>query len=111
MPRYEWQGADAFHDNRNGRDIEPGEVVELDSHVANGHPEFVAVDADTGDSNADDDAVDAPLDPTDVSVTNLDETLDEENFSVAELDAIEALERADGSPRSTALEAIENARE
>jgi len=111
MPRYEWRGAGVFRDNRNDRDIQPGDVVELDAHVADRQPEFARVDADTGDSNADDDDVDAPLDPTDVTVTSLNETLDEADYSASELDAIEALERADGSPRSTALDAIESARE
>jgi hypothetical protein len=110
MPRYEWRGAGVFRDNRNGRDIEPGDVVKLDAHVAERQPEFARVD-DTSASDSEDSSVDAPLDPTDFNVTNLDETLGEADFSASELDAIEARERADGSPRSTALDAIESARE
>ncbi len=44
MPHYEWHGTDSFQDNRNDRVIEPGDIVELDEHVAGPHPEFVEVD-------------------------------------------------------------------
>ncbi len=45
MPVYEWQGRGEFRDNRNDRTISPGEQVELDAEIAEGHREFVAVEA------------------------------------------------------------------
>jgi hypothetical protein len=43
MPYYEWRGSGVFHDNRNDRNVEHGEVVELSERVAGGH-DFVEVD-------------------------------------------------------------------
>ncbi len=44
MSHYEWRGVDSFQDNRNDREIEPGDVVEIDDHVAGPNPGFVEVD-------------------------------------------------------------------
>jgi hypothetical protein len=120
MPRYKWQGADVFRDNRNDREIEPGEVVELDEHVAGPHPQFseVEVEADEGDETAGEEPegtpdeseaedLDAPVDPAAHSVPELEDALADGDFSDAELDAIEEAERTDGSPRTTALDAID----
>ena len=58
----------------------------------------------------DDSEPEPPFDPTDLTVASVRSNLDEEDYSSAELDAIEAAERA-GEGRSTALEAIDAARE
>ena len=109
MP-FEWCGADTFRDNRNGREIEPGTVVELDDRVAGPHPEFVEVDGGDGD-DADTGADTPPVDPTALSVDELHETLTERELDAEDLDAIAAAERGTDDPRTTALDAIDSARE
>lgn len=126
MPQYEWQGSAPFRDRRNDREVEPGEVVELDEHVADPQPQFVEVSADATDGDSDtsvdeadsdetaddedssgsDGADEPPLNPDDFAVPELEDALEDGDYSGEELDAIEAAERADGSPRSTALDAI-----
>lgn len=54
MPRYEWRGVDVYHDRQGQRTIEPGDVVEIDAHLADPHPEFVPV-ADATEADADTD--------------------------------------------------------
>lgn len=44
MPRYRWTGVGPYHDNRNGRVVESGDVVELDEHVAAPNDELVRVE-------------------------------------------------------------------
>lgn len=114
MPRYEWRGAGVFRDNRNDRDIEPGDVVELDAHVAGRQPEFTCVEADTGDSNSDDsdDAVGdvPPFHPEDRTVAEIQDTLDEYHYPEEALTALAEAER-EGKNRETALDAIDSARE
>lgn len=110
MPHYEWQGAAPFRDRRNDREVEPGEVVELDEHVAGPHREFVAVDPEDesdAEAEADETVAAAPLNPTDFAVSELRDALEDADYSDEELDAIEDLERADGSARTTALDAID----
>ena len=106
--RYEWQGASPFRDHRNDREVKPGEVVELNDHVAGPHPEFVAVEEDddtTGES------VEPPFDPSDATVDELREMLEDipDDVTDAELDALYEAEQADEA-RDTALEALDNAR-
>ena len=111
MPRYEWHGASPFRDRRNDRVIEPGDVVELDTHVAETQPEFARVEDDSGGGSerGDEppDEASPPFDPTDLTVGELESELSDGDFSGAELEALATAEGADGSPRSTALEAIE----
>lgn len=107
MPRYEWRGATPFRDGRNGREIERGEVAELDAHVAAPHPEFTRVEAGSDEGGSDDTP---PIDPTDHTVAELRDALSEEQFDTEALAAIEAAERA-GDGRTTALDAIDSARE
>lgn len=57
MPTYQWQGASTFRDAQNDREIDPGETVDIDEHIAGPQPEFRRVeesnekeaDADDGD--------------------------------------------------------------
>jgi hypothetical protein len=44
MPFYEWRGVGAFQDNLHGREVAPGDVVELSEDVVGNH-DFVEVDA------------------------------------------------------------------
>lgn len=113
MPRYEWRGADTFHDRRNGREIKPGTVVELDAHVAEPQSEFVRVETDTDEAGVVDesDADDAPpIDPTEYTVDELRDVLAEGGFDAETLDVIAGAERA-GESRQTALDALDAARE
>lgn len=126
MPRYEWQGADTFRDRRNDREIEPGDVVELDAHVAEPQSEFVRVETDSDEAGAADesddedgegepddeeaDTDDAPIDPTEYTVDELRDVLAEGGFDADTLDTIADAERA-GEGRQTALDAIDAARE
>jgi hypothetical protein len=48
MPLYEWRGADSFRDHRNDRTVAPGDVVELNEHVAEPQSELVRVDEESG---------------------------------------------------------------
>jgi len=75
-----------------------------------------AADADgAADETADDDAkasvAEPPLNPDEFAVGALRDALADADYSAAELNAIEQAERADGSPRSTAIDAIDAARE
>jgi len=110
MPRYEWRGASAFHDHRNDRVIEPGDTVELDAHIAEPQPAFVAVEE--GDSDESDDEAEPPFDPGAATVEELRDTLDKipDDVTDAELDALYRAE-TEGKNRETALDAIDAARE
>jgi len=122
MARYRWTGPHPHRDRRGGRVIEPGDTFDVE-RIAAAHPDNVervaedgadgenATDGDDGDVDASGDETDAPLDPTDHTVAELRDALGEAPFDGDALDAIAAAERdrAEG-PRSTALEAIDDAR-
>ena len=73
--------------------------------------EYVGDDAGSEPDQEDDDVVaEPPFDPTEKTVGELEELLEEDDYSAAELDAIAAAEQA-GEDRSTALDAIDAARE
>ena len=79
--------------------------------------EYADDDPGTNEDAADDadeaggQVAEPPLNPAEFSVDALREALGEGEYSDAELDAIAEAERADGSPRTTALDAIDAARE
>jgi len=64
---------------------------------------------DAAAADGDESDPEPPFDPTELTVASVRSNLDEGDYSAAELDAIEAAERA-GEERSTALDAIEDAR-
>lgn len=63
------------------------------------------------ESDEEDSGAEPPLDPTSLSVDNLRTELNAQDFSNEELDTILAIEESQDEPRSTAIEAIEDARE
>lgn len=90
-----------------GEVIEPTEA-ELDAFADLFEP---VGDGDDAAGEADGESPpEAPFDPTELTVASVRSNLDEEDYSDGELDAIEAAERA-GEERSTALDAIDAARE
>ena len=83
MPYYEWRGSGVFQDNRNDREIEHGDVVELPESVVGNH-DFVEVDEpeETGET---------PTPDADESDGNEDETpLAEKEYSELREMAVEA---------------------
>lgn len=50
MAQYEYRGSGVFQDNRNDREIEPGEVVEIDASLVGNHA-FVEVEEPEDDDN------------------------------------------------------------
>lgn len=50
MGRYEWRGPGAFIDGRNNREIEPGEIVEIDDSLVGPHA-FVEVEEPEDDAD------------------------------------------------------------
>jgi len=58
MPYYEWRGSGIFQDNRNGRQLEQGDVVELPERVVGNH-DFVKVDAPDNPEGSDGEDADA----------------------------------------------------
>lgn len=111
MPRYEYQGAAPFSDNRNDRVIEPGDVVELDAHVAGPHPDMVPVaDADSASGDAESDAGEEsdatpPFKTEDLTVSELRGAVQD----IDDPDVLEAVREAEasGKNRDTALDAID----
>lgn len=119
MPHYRWEGADTFHDYRNDREIDPGDVVDLDAHVADPHPGMVPVadEADAGEAPSDGEAEappteTSPIDPSEYSVDELRDALEDEDYDWTDA-ALRGLREAeaDGEGRTTALEAIDKALE
>lgn len=104
MPRYEWRGASAYHDNRNDRHVEPDDVVELDAHVGGPHPEFVPVDADTDDRTPTEEAS-VPFDPGSKTVDELGEAVADVDDAAA-LAAVRDAEVA-GDDRTSAVDVID----
>ena len=81
--------------------------------IDNTYPNIAYVGDDAGsepDQEDDDVVAEPPFDPTEKTVGELEELLEEDDYSAAELDAIAAAEQA-GEDRSTALDAIDAARE
>ncbi len=107
--------ATSTSDDVDETDSEPEDVQEesatedVDEDSADGGAES---DSDDVDETANDgeEIADPPLDPTQFSVDDLKTELNAGDFSDAELDALEAAERSDDDPRTTALDAIEAAR-
>lgn len=107
--------ATSTSDDVDETDSEPEDVQEepatedVDEDSADGGADS---DSDDVDETADDgeEIADPPLDPTQFSVDDLKTELEAGDFSDAELDALEAAERSDDDPRTTALDAIEAAR-
>lgn len=111
MTHYRWTGAHAYRDHANDRVIEPGEEFS-DDRIASHHPHQVEhverdTDADGADTPATFEFTDGEC-VRDLSVAELRDRL--EGQPAETLDAIEAAER-DGKDRSTALDAIDAARE
>lgn len=113
-----------FHHVGRGEYFQPGATISVDSEEVGAlldHPvadfERAGGDSDTETDSADDseiseESVDAPFDPDEYSVSELQDELESRDLSGDELDALEAAERSrDNGPRSTALSAIESARE
>jgi hypothetical protein len=104
MPRYRWRGDGAFQDNRNGREIAPGETVELPERVAAPHASMVPVPVDEDEPGEGADT-DAPIDPGEFTVGELRDHVHDAEYSDAELAAIANAERA-GKDRATALDTL-----
>lgn len=115
MPQYRWLGSGPFTDNANDRVIESGDVVELDAHIADAHPEFVRVGADeagsaegVGVSDAASVSETAP-DPSELTVDELRDALEDyDPDNTVALRNLRERER-EGKNRATAIEAIEAA--
>lgn len=58
MPTYEWRGDGVFLDHANGREVESGETVKLDSRIADPNPGFVKVDEPEPDETGEEDSSD-----------------------------------------------------
>ncbi|WP_284008064.1 hypothetical protein [Haloarcula pelagica] len=116
MPVYEWTGVDEFRVGATDDYVAPGETVELPEHVGGPQPEMRRVADGPGEDSggeppgADSDTPDPPFDPGGLSVDELRDQLSEGEFGPDALDALEAAELA-GDARSTALDAIDAARE
>jgi len=114
MPRYRWTGSGRFDG-----ELPPGEVGEYSAHVGDPQPELVRVDDeapdeddDTGVDESDDNGggTEAPFDPGKRTVTEIRDALAEADYDAAALNALAAAEQA-GDARTTALEAIDAARD
>ena len=126
MVRVRYRGGYSFTHNEHG-ELEEGDVVDVGEYTAEQFDGmFVRVDeesdladesagdADGDDGGSDDDeadtATDAPVAPGEFAVDELRDHLAEADYSAGELDALESAER-DGKGRTTALDAIDDARE
>lgn len=128
VERIRWDGAHAYRDHANDRVIEPGEFIgDGAERIASAHPhdvERVTVDddGDAGDTGgdtveseapgSDEQYVESPFDPGDHTVDELRDALENipDDVTDAELEALAEAER-DGDNRTSALDAIEAARE
>lgn len=90
--------------------LELGDTVEEEASDAP-EPDDSVEDADEDGDEGDQVLPEPPIEPDEYSVDELRDELDDADYSDGQLDAIEAAEQEDGSPRSTALDAIDAARE
>lgn len=106
MPSYRWAGSHAYRDHRNGRTIEPGDLIGQGvERIAAAHPQDVErVDAGTGA----DEYTDGPQSPHDVVAEYTVDELREYVADLPDIPTLRALREAEANQqhRTTALEAI-----
>lgn len=119
MPdKFRYVGEQDFYHAAQGQ-LDEGDVVELSDVAAEEFGHLFTEVAESPDDSTEQEsessapeATSRPFDPREYSVADLRDRLDDESLSADDLDALEALENErDNGPRSTALRAIESARD